>query len=104
MDSSAEIRSMFASTEFEVQKQRLLKSLQLAADVVDGDASAMRHLHERAASHDRRHLNIKPDLYDQWLSTLLETATQCDSEFDNDIAEAWREILGHIIGYMQAHY
>ena len=104
MASSGEVREKFLETDFNLQKTRLLESLALAADVVDGDARAMRHLHERAESHGRHGLNIQPRLYDLWLDSLLETAEECDDEFDAELEEAWRAILGHIIGYMRLHY
>lgn len=104
MASSDEVRKKFANTNFAAQKEHLLKSLGLAADVIDGDASAMRHLHERAESHGHRDLDIKPELYDLWLESLMATAEECDPEFTPEIEDAWRSVLGHIIGYMQAHY
>ena len=102
--SSEEIRAKFATTDFSVQKTRLLESLTLAADVIDGDSAAMRHLHERAESHNRRGLDIQPHLYDLWLDSLISTAKECDSSFESDTESAWRSVLGHIIGYMQAHH
>jgi hemoglobin-like flavoprotein len=104
IDSSEEVRAKFAHTDLEVQKVRLLESLALAADVIDGDAVAMRHLHERAESHNRRSLDIQPHLYDLWLDSLIDTAKDCDKDFGSDTESAWRSVLGHIIGYMQAHY
>ena len=104
MDSSEEVRAKFAATDFAVQKVRLLESLALAADVIDGDAAAMRHLHERAQSHSRRGLAIEPHLYDLWLESLVATARQCDNAFGDDTETARRTVLGHIIGYMQAHF
>ena len=104
MASSDEVREKFARTDFDRQKQRLLEALRLAADVVDGDARAMRHLHERAESHGRHGLDIKPELYDLWLDSLMATAAECDPNFDEAIEEAWRSVLGHIIAYMQLHY
>ena len=104
MASSEQVREKFANTNFAAQKGHLIKSLTLAADVVDGDAAAMRHLHERAESHSRHEINVQPALYDLWLEALLSTVEECDEEFSDQIEAAWRSVLGHIIGYMQAHY
>ena len=88
MDSSEEVREKFARTDFALQKQRLLKALTLAADVIDGDARAMRHLHERAESHGRHGLDIKAGLYDFWLESLMTTASECDPNFNEEIEVA----------------
>ena len=104
MASSDEVREKFSDTDFDLQKARLLDALTLAADVVDGDAGAMRHLHERAESHGRHQLDIKPHLYDLWLDSLLATAAETDPKFETETEDAWREVLGHIIAYMRLHY
>ena len=104
MASSNEVREKFAGTDFDLQKQRLLEALILAADVVDGDARAMRHLHERAESHGRHGLKIKAHLYDLWLESLLATVAETDPAFCDEIEAAWRNVLGHIIAYMQLHF
>ena len=104
MASSDEVRQKFVDTDFTGQKKRMIESLAVAADVIEGDAAAMRHLHERAESHSQSALNIKPALYDYWLDSLLATAEECDAEFSPEIGDAWRKVLGHIIGYMRAHY
>ena len=104
MASSDEVRQKFVDTDFTQQKKRMIESLAVAADVIDGDAAAMRHLHQRAASHSNRELDIRPALYDYWLEALLATAEECDPDFTAEIGDAWRKVLGHIIGYMRAHY
>ena len=104
MASSEEVRAKFLDTDFDLQKQKLMGALNMAADVVDGNASAMRELHERAESHSHHQLDIKPHLYDLWLDTLLATAAECDPGFSPEVESAWRAVLGHIIAYMQLHY
>ena len=55
-------------------------------------------------THDRRHLNIEPRLYDLWRASLIETSRQFDDQWDEDIEKAWYTVLEHVISYMVKHY
>lgn len=101
---SEEIREKFRHTDFEKQNQMLLRSLRLAADATSGKPESLREIRERAETHDRHHLNIEPHLYDIWLVTVMETACEFDTEWDDSIKEAWNTILGHVIKHMTKFY
>lgn len=102
--SSDEVRSKFVDTDFERQNAMLLKSLRLSVGATEGDPAALREMKERARSHDRRHLDIKPELYQYWLRSLIATASDFDAKWDYDVERAWNEILGHVIKHMTRHY
>ena len=104
MDSSATIRFRFRNTDFEHQKKMLLRSLQLSAAATDGEPEGLRELNERAASHDRVHLNIGPELYDLWLDAILQAASEFDPDWNDDIRAAWQRILGFVIRHMTSRY
>lgn len=101
---SDEIRDKFQHTDFEKQNQMLLHSLRLAADATSGKPESLREIRERAETHDRHHLNIEPHLYDIWLATVMETACEFDTEWDDAIKAAWKTILGHVIKHMTKFY
>lgn len=101
---SDDIGDKFRHTNFEHQNQMLLHSLRLAAYVAAGQPEALRELRERAMTHDRRHLNIEPRLYDLWRASLIETSRQFDDQWDEDIEKAWYTVLEHVISYMVKHY
>jgi hypothetical protein len=42
----------------------LRRSLKLSAGATEGESAALAELKERAETHDRNHLDIKPELYD----------------------------------------
>jgi len=88
--SSDEVRNKFRFTDFEHQNKMLARSL--------------RELHHRAATHDRDHLNIRPELYSLWLDALIESAKTVDVEWGDKVKSAWRTILGHAIGHMSRKY
>ena len=102
--TSDEIRDRFHHTDFKKQNQMLLRSLKLAADAASGVPEALREMRERAETHDRRHLDIAPRLYDIWLATVLETACEFDVEWNESTKDAWNTILSHVIKHMIRFY
>ncbi len=104
LGASEEVREKFAETDFTRQNRMLLKSLRLCAGATAGDLAALRELRERAETHDRQHLNIRPELYDLWLDAIIKTAREYDELWSPDIEEAWNTILGHVIHHMIKYY
>ncbi|MFT5299717.1 MAG: hemoglobin-like flavoprotein [Mariniblastus sp.] len=104
LDSSTEIRSKFTHTDFESQNLMLVRSLKLAAGSTSGEVESLRELRERAETHDRHHLNIKPAHYEVWLETVIQVAQEFDPHWHDEIEVAWREILGFVILRMVKYY
>ncbi len=82
----------------------LLRSLELSAGATAGDAEALREIQERAITHDRDHLNIRPEYYALWLDSIIAAAKDYDPEWEDSVESAWREILGHVIKHMIRKY
>ena len=104
MASSDVVSYKFRFTDFERQNKMLARSLELSAGATIGEPEALREIHERATTHDRHHLNIEPRFYDLWLDAIIKTASEFDEEWDEEIEEAWRRILGHVIKLMIRKY
>ena len=104
IDSSEEIRKKFRFTDFEKQHDMLLNSLKLSAGATDGESQSLQDLRERAESHDRYHMDIKPELYEFWLASIIQTASECDEQWDDYVEESWRTILDFVIARMIKHY
>ena len=104
MDCSEEIRDKFKLTDFNSQNEMLLRSLELSADATLGVPEALEEIHERGRTHDREHLDIRPELYELWLESLIATAKRTDREWNHHIESAWRSILGHVIKLMTRMY
>lgn len=102
--TSDEVRELFQHTDFDRQRQLLLKSLRLIAAATAGSVEGLQELHERAESHDHHHLNIKPELYEFWRESLVETAEKFDEKWNGEIHDAWEAVLGHAISYMTRRY
>ncbi|MCG8449308.1 MAG: globin [Pirellulales bacterium] len=104
LSSSDEVRQKFRNTDFKHQNQMLLRSLQLVAGATAGEQESLEELRARAETHDRYHLDIKPELYELWRKALIETAREHDNQWNEEIEEAWHSILGHAINHMIKHY
>lgn len=102
--SSEEVRHKFRHTDFDNQHRMLLRSLELTATATEGDCAGLRELKERGETHDRHHLDIGPHLYELWLSAIVETASEFDAEWTDEVERAWRTILSHVIDHMVTHY
>lgn len=104
MESSEEIRFRFRNTDFKKQNGMLLRSLQLSVSATDGEQEGLRELNERAETHDRSHLNIRPELYQHWLKAIMATASEYDPEWNDEIESAWQKILGFVIRHLSSRY
>lgn len=104
MSTCDEVREKFAETDFEQQNKMLVRSLRLVAEAMAGSPQGMLELRSRAETHDRQHLNIRPGLYDLWLSSVIETAREFDDQWSLDIEDAWKRTLKYAIDFMVRRY
>ena len=106
LGSSEEVREKFRNTDFERQVRVLEDSLYVLAVAAQGkvDSPAWAAMPGLAARHSRKELDIRPELYDQWLECLLQAARRYDPQFSSELELAWRETLAVGIAYMRAHY
>ncbi|WP_054774622.1 globin domain-containing protein [Methylogaea oryzae] len=51
-------------------------------------------------SHAKSGLDIGPELYELWLSALVNTVAENDPKFDAELDAAWREVANHGISVM----
>ena len=102
--TSDEIREKFKHTDFEQQNKMLVRSLKLAAGATAGEAQSLQELRDRAETHDRHHLDIKPELYDYWRDAIVSTAGEFDPKWNDEVKEAWHSVLGYVINHMIKYY
>lgn len=101
--ASPEIEQYFAHTDMQRQKEIMSKSF-YNLFIFYGSDHADDYLSKIAATHSKKGLNIRPELYDTWLESIIKTVAHCDPEFDNDIELAWRLVLSAGIVYMKFKY
>jgi hemoglobin-like flavoprotein len=70
----------------------------------EGQPEGEAHLRRLAVVHDRRHRDIRPELYDQWLTCLLQAVRECDPRYGPQVEQAWRAMLAPGISVMKAAY
>ena len=102
--SSLEVAQKFLKTDFQHQVRALKASLCYLMMASGGSREAVQHLEEMARLHSRDHLNIQPELYDLWLTCLLQSVREYDERFDPETEMAWRRVLGFGIDYMKSRY
>jgi hemoglobin-like flavoprotein len=99
--SSPKVREKFANTDFVRQKRALRASLHLLLIAAqDGEKGPGRYLGDVAAVHDREHLDITAELYDNWLDSLLAAVRESDPEFGPEVETAWERVMMVGIHYM----
>lgn len=103
VSDSAEAAEKFRNVDMERQREHLRKSLDhmlyFSIDRVAGD-----EMLKIAKAHSRSIGNIRPELYEVWLDSLLKTVRAYDPEFNDEVEIAWRVVLAPGISYMQLHY
>ncbi len=102
--ASDEIREKFKHTDFEKQNKMLVRSLKLAAGATAGEANSLQELRDRAETHDRHHLDIKPELYDHWRDAIIAAANEFDPKWNDETKDAWHSVLGYVINHMTKYY
>jgi len=106
MGFSEEIREKFRQTDFTRQTRVLADSLYAMAVIAQGESEspARAEIERLAQQHGRAQLDIRPELYDVWLDSLIKAVRQYDPEFTPALEVAWRETLLVGIEQMRSAY
>lgn len=86
------------------QKMMLHASLYMIMLAAQNNDAAFVYLERVAKRHSKSALDIKPELYDIWLETLIETVSEIDTIFNANVENAWREVMNYGIAYMKSQY
>jgi len=102
LSSSPAIRERFVSTDMTAQKHLLragiLNLVLYARGMSDSKLRAL------GQSHSRMALNVKPELYDLWLDSLLRAIKEHDRDATDEDLVAWREVLSKGISLIKSFY
>ncbi|NOG61522.1 MAG: globin [Proteobacteria bacterium] len=88
----------------EQQKIVLHASIQMIMLASQGNKAAIDYLDSIAKLHSKAELDIRPELYDIWLDTLMETVSIIDTNYDKKIDNAWKKVMNYGIEYMKSQY
>ncbi|GAC1034640.1 globin [Pseudomonas sp. No.21] len=102
LDSSPQIRAKFTETDMPAQKallrQGILNLVMFARGMPDTKLRAL------GATHSREGFDIRPEMYDLWVESLLLTIAEHDKEHSNEVRSAWREVLNKGIEVIKSFY
>ncbi|SDH55654.1 hypothetical protein SAMN05216588_105223 [Pseudomonas flavescens] len=102
LDSSPAIREKFAHTDMPAQKlllrQGILNLVMHARGMPDSKLRALGCTHARAA------MDIRPELYDLWVDSLLATIARHDPHYAPQTRHAWLGVLRQGIAVIKAQY
>ena len=93
---------MFSQTDFERQHKLLQHSLGVLLIYAKRQNPAL--LERIAERHNRKNVNVVPELYPFFVESLVKAAEEHDPEFDSDADKAWRAALAPGIEFMKARY
>lgn len=104
MESDDEIRQMFANTDFERQHRMLRKALLSAVTFAAAGEVARQRLLVIRESHNRAHMNVRPELYPFWVNSLVKAVAVCDPDYNDPLDREWRAVLQPAIDFITSGY
>lgn len=91
IESSPEIKNFFKNTDFQKQFDMMGKSLMTMIAASEANWISDQQLTRLADIH--RKLNIKPEHFELWETSLLTSIQLCDPEYNNEVKNAWKIII-----------
>jgi hemoglobin-like flavoprotein len=104
LESNPRVAPMFKHTDFEKQKGLLRHGLNLMIMFAKGDAAGQLGLQRLKKSHSKINLNIYPELYKYWQNSLIKAVSEFDRKFDDNIKNAWEEVISYGVDYIKSGY
>jgi hemoglobin-like flavoprotein len=98
------VGAMFANTDMEKQNQLIRAGIAALIDDACGVPTARSELERLGDLHSRRRLDIRPDMYAEWVDSLMQMVAEFDRECTDVTEAAWREVLSPGIAVMAARY
>jgi len=103
--SNEAVAQKFAQTDMAGQKRVLEASLHMLMALRSTEPEEARaHFRKIGIAHGHKMNDITPELYDLWMTCLLETVEGCDDQFDKQVEAAWKELLANGIDIMKSMY
>ena len=102
--SSDEIKTLFAQTDMPRQRRLLKEALIYLISYPAGNEFSRQRVIELGNSHSRAGLNVRPELYEIWVDSLIKSIRRHDEHFTPALDAAWRRILAPGIAAMIARY
>ena len=104
LKNNAEIREKFENTNFDIQNKMLGESISMAVLFSQDNKVAKSVIDRIRNSHNRHNLNIRPRLYSVWIESLIEALREFDADFDDELEQQWRKVIGKAVDYIKEGY
>ena len=106
LKSDPRIMPMFRNTDMEKQKKLLRAGINYAIMYTtdSGHSSSEMALSRIRKSHSQTNLNISPNLYPLWISSLIHAVKVTDPKFTPELDEAWQKVLSASVEYIKAGF
>jgi len=104
MDADPRIRPLFKNTDFTKQKDLLLRGIFVLLQYAEGKAVGEMAIQRLSELHNRKHMNISPDMYVIWVDCLMKALAEKDSKFSPMLEMQWRRALQKGIDVMTSSY
>ena len=83
--------------DMERQKRALAASLYVIVMALEGGDTATMYLDQVARRHGREDLDIRPELYDDWLECLVQAVREYDPQYNTVVEQLWRGVMQEAI-------
>lgn len=104
LDSDPRIRELFANTHWEEQKRLLRQGVNNVISYYGGSATAQSAMDRIRKTHCRSAMDIPPDLYDHWVTSMVSAVQRHDPQFTPELEKYWTEVLTYGVEYVRAGY
>lgn len=93
---------MFSKTEFPRQHRLLQHGIGLLISYGNHADDVL--LERIAARHSAKGLDVPPDMYPLFVQALIRAISEADPRYDDDIEQAWRDVVTPGIQFMMSRY
>ncbi len=101
---SPEIPALFATTDFERQKQHFRSSVNLLIKHAPGNPATTAALRKIGETHSRTQYDIRPDLYPIFVESFREAVKRHDPAWTPELEQRWLEHAAVGINFVASHY
>lgn len=104
LDKSPLINEMFKHTDMKRQKKVLRTGISNMISFAQDKPTGKIAIEKLSVSHNRKNLDVNPNMYRFWLIALLETLKATDPKWTNDLKYAWRDVVSKGVQVIASAY
>lgn len=102
--SDPRIKAYFTDTDMSQQRRLLRHGISYMIMYAEENRTGELKVEKLGDSHSETQMNIKPELYDFWIQSLVETIRKHDSKSTPELESDWKQILNLGVNKMKDAY